>query len=362
MKERMLKLLFRHFQFPESCWQTQAYIPHGLVDKRPLIFPHTESGEYSIYSLTAPFQLFLRDYDTRFSTHTFLDMHNQIFAYTENQPESISGLHKHNYFEFVYLLDGQLDFLIEGKHRRYHPGEACIINQNVRHVEGHQSSFTVLYLSFTTEYLDELQLESIPDMKHELFDFFARNQKESEQIDYIDFAPIRTGLEKHAVNIEEAFYVITEELLHQTPGYQDIVNGCIKRLFYYLQSPALYTSSNTRFQNLSGQNLFERTLNYVNANKRKISLAEVSEALNYNANYINRVFLEHTGQTLPVYIRDICLSEAANMLLNTQMSTADIIHRLGFENRTAFYNQFKKKYKVTPQQYRYSASKGVRPF
>lgn len=355
MKEEILKLLFEHFQFPTTYWKKQSYISYGSINSREMILPQKAAGDYSIYTLSSPFQLYLLDYDLDFSVHTILDLNNWTFAYTENAPHVISGLHKHHYFEFTYLLDGQLDYLIEGKHRRYHPGDACIINQNVRHVEGHQSGFTCLFLSFTRDFLEELHLESISDMKHELFDFFTRNQTDSEQIDYIDFTPITTGLEKHAVNITDIFSTIIRELLNRTPGCRDIINGLVKRLFYYLQNPSLYTSSNVRFQTLSGQSLFERTLNYVNTNKRKTSLAEISQALNYNGNYINRVFLEHTGQTLPDYIRSICLNEAAVLLLNTELSTARIIHQLGFENRTAFYNQFKKKYGVTPQQYRESA-------
>ena len=274
MKEELLKLIFEHFQFPHSYWKKRPFISNGSLKNRDMIFPQKDAGDYSIYTLSSPFQVYLLDYDLDFSIHMFLDLNHRTFAYVENAPELISNLHKHHYFEFTYLLDGQLDFLIEGKHRRYHPGEACIINQNVRHVEGHQSGFTCQYLSFTREFLEELQLELIADMKHELFDFFARNQTESGQIDYIDFIPITTGLEKHAVNTQELFFIIIKELLGQTPGYRDIINGSVKRLFYYLQTPSLYTSSNVRFQTLSGQTLFERTLNYVNVNKRKVSLVK----------------------------------------------------------------------------------------
>ncbi|RSU09588.1 hypothetical protein CBF29_11325 [Vagococcus elongatus] len=39
-------------------------------------------------------------------------------------------------------------------------------------------------------------------------------------------------------------------------------------------------------------------------------------------------------------------------MLNTLLRSTAIIKKLGFENRTVFYTHFKKKFGVTPNQYR----------
>ena len=144
------------------------------------------------------------------------------------------------------------------------------------------------------------------------------------------------------------------ELVQKEPGCMDIVYGYPKRFFAILQTPGCYTCLNTRFYPEGENTLFEKTLDYVHSHKYRLTRSQIAEALHYNSNYISDVFLKHTGITLADYIRDVCLQEAASLLLNSELSVSEIIHRLGFENRTSFYQMFKKKYGVSPGEYRSS--------
>ena len=99
-------------------------------------------------------------------------------------------------------------------------------------------------------------------------------------------------------------------------------------------------------------NLFEETLRYINEKKKKVTRQKLADVLHYNGNYINQVFLKHTNQTISEYSKNVCLREGANLLLNSGISISEIIKQLGYENRTSFYSQFKKRYGVTPLQYR----------
>ena len=313
-----------------------------------------EGDSYYHQTISSNLVIYLMDY-TIDTTRQYLISTESSAGICYPTPEmNISQLHKHDYLEMFYLISGELDFVIEGTHKRYRAGDCCFINQNVRHVEVYQKDYCAVYLSFRPDFIESLCADYQAEGS-ELLKFIKRNTSQNFEIDYLDFVP--TNYEFSPTNIRQInlyFEHILEELLQRQPGYMDITSGNLKRLFALLQSPKYYTCMNTRFYQKANFDLFEKTLDYIHSHKYKITRAQIAEALHYNGNYISDVFLNHTGVTLADYIRDICLQEAAALLLNTELSAAEIIRRLGFENRTTFYQQFKKKYGLTPGEYRSS--------
>lgn len=45
------------------------------------------------------------------------------------------SLHKHDFYELTYVLEGTLHMDIEGYDMYYSTGEACFCNRNIRHTE-----------------------------------------------------------------------------------------------------------------------------------------------------------------------------------------------------------------------------------
>lgn len=313
-----------------------------------------EGNSYYHQTISSNLVIYLMDYTIDTTRQYLISTESSAGICSQTPDMNISQLHKHDYLEMFYLISGELDFIIEGTHKRYRAGDCCFINQNVRHVEVYQKDYCAFYLSFRPDFIESFcsghQTEG-----SELLRFIKRNTSQNSQIDYLDFVPTNYGLStKNIGDMNLYFEHILEELLQKQPGYLDIISGYLKRLFALLQSPKYYTCMNTRFYQKADFGLFEKTLDYVHSHKYKLTRAQIAEALHYNGNYISDVFLSHTGVTLADYIRDICLQEAAALLLNTELSAADIIRRLGFENRTTFYQQFKKKYGLTPGEYRSS--------
>lgn len=53
-------------------------------------------------------------------------------------------------------------------------------------------------------------------------------------------------------------------------------------------------------------------------------------------------------------IKDYKLSYAAKLLLTTDLSVKEVIYKIGLSNKSYFYNEFFKKYQVSPKQYKYA--------
>ena len=51
-------------------------------------------------------------------------------------------------------------------------------------------------------------------------------------------------------------------------------------------------------------------------------------------------------------IKDCKLNYAAKLLVSSNLSVKEIIYKVGITNKTYFYNEFAKKYNMSPKQYK----------
>ena len=89
-----------------------------------------------------------------------------------------------------------------------------------------------------------------------------------------------------------------------------------------------------------------------NATDNGISVEEVAKNAGFSIDYFNRIFLSHTGFTVNAYISYIRLKKAAFLLRTTDKSVLDIALEIGYDSHEGFTKAFKKKYRVTPSEYR----------
>lgn len=328
-------------------WQTSAY----ETDDNPFIRSATIEGK-GFRSISEKLVLYLARHSH--SIHENILVSPYLAAKVMLPDTNFEPLHRHHYFELFGVLDGQLDIHMEHMNKRYLPGDFCLINQSMFHSEVYSSDFSALYISIRPNFFEELM--SGKESSHfETFTQFAkRNNDEAGDEDSLDFHPVKN--QTYDTNMEQMsnlLFSILSELLTRHTGYMDIVTGCLKRLFAHLQHADNYSCVNTRYPKEKAS-VYHDTLAYIHQNRRKLSRSELASAMNYNSNYLADLFRKNMGISLSAYIRDICMQEAARLLLNTDLPVHEIISAIGYENRTVFYQHFQEKYGVTPKMYRES--------
>ena len=79
---------------------------------------------------------------------------------------------------------------------------------------------------------------------------------------------------------------------------------------------------------------------------------EVAGYSGYSNAYFSKIFKEQTGKGVHEFIVDCKLQEAAELLQHTERPISEISNLLFFSNQSHFQRQFRRKFQVTPKQYR----------
>lgn len=83
-----------------------------------------------------------------------------------------------------------------------------------------------------------------------------------------------------------------------------------------------------------------------------LSLSSTAEALGLSTSYLSRLFSSHLGVNYSTYVNQVRLDTAMHALLKTNETVSTIAERCGFSSSRNFIYAFKKKYQLTPGEYR----------
>ena len=112
-------------------------------------------------------------------------------------------------------------------------------------------------------------------------------------------------------------------------------------------------SSSRRHRSIIGD--IEEYINFHYA--QNITLKEMAGLYFMNEKYLGRLFATETGQSFHQYLNQVRLERAADLLINTSMPVLNIAFECGYSNVTYFNRVFRRKFSVSPTEYRTDARK-----
>lgn len=99
--------------------------------------------------------------------------------------------------------------------------------------------------------------------------------------------------------------------------------------------------------------LFDGLLSYIKEHfTESISLAQLSGVSHLNKNKLTELFQKYTGMPPILFLNTYRLDEARTRLLQSDRSVSEISEDIGYDQVSHFIQQFKKRYGLTPLQYR----------
>lgn len=107
----------------------------------------------------------------------------------------------------------------------------------------------------------------------------------------------------------------------------------------------------------SGEKAIDVALQYIREHfYEDLSLEKMASVVFLNPAYFSQLFKQKTGQGYKEYVTSLRLEQAKLLLLNPKLKLAEIAERVGYQDMRHFTQMFRKKYQLTPTEYRQQES------
>ena len=118
-------------------------------------------------------------------------------------------------------------------------------------------------------------------------------------------------------------------------------------------------TSNPSFSSTDQKKIkIKKAISFIHKNYAyQITLNDLAQCLNMNAQYFCRLFKNAAGKTPMEYLKEYRLGQAKRLLLETGDSILEICMQVGFESPSYFIQQFRFLYGTTPREYRKQAER-----
>ncbi len=147
---------------------------------------------------------------------------------------------------------------------------------------------------------------------------------------------------------EEPYFYSFEQLTHKYASFDQMRIELQKRL--QAGQATSMPSKESGFG--SGNSNFLKIVQYIGQHYTKdISLISVADALSLNPSYVSQLFKKESGITYTKYLSALRIDKAKELLLNTNLSLAQISEAVGFNDYFYFLKIFKKATGISPGKY-----------
>lgn len=252
--------------------------------------------------------------------------------------------HFHPEFELVLILKSEGKRFIGDNIKGFSAGDLVLIGSNLPHWYRNDAHYY--------EERDGLEAASIVIQFRQ--DFLGR-----DFLDAPEARVIRDLLQEAALGLE--IQGATREKVTKMILELSLLNG-MDRLLHFLSILNLLSRSQEYITlshqgnvsiNAKDSERINRIYEFVMKNfKNPISIEEVSDLVNMCPATFCRYFKKRTRKTFTYFLNEIRIGHACKMLIEKDLSIAEICFASGYNNISYFNRQFKSIKKITPQEFK----------
>lgn len=248
--------------------------------------------------------------------------------------------HAHTYFEIIYVLSGSCVHLINQSAETFSAGDFCILPPAARHCQHAGAEYDAIRILVRLSAFTEVCAGLLKGQ--DILSHFLLNSIYSENSD--QYLLFRTG---DNGEVRNHIFDMFGEMLTPNPYTDRILTGMLMILLLKLSQnwPAVT-------QAVSLGNTDHEILLYVQENYSSITLVKLAAHLHYTVPYCSRYIKKLFGCTFSQLLKQIRFQKADLLLKNSALTVDQISKMIGYENPENFMRAFKKRYQMTPSQYR----------
>lgn len=248
-------------------------------------------------------------------------------------------MHFHSAVEAIITLGGKVEVQVDGTAFTVRAGEILIIPSSCSH-------------SLRMEAGNERELLLYePNGAFSLKEFSTLRQMMARPI-YLSLENEMTG------RVREIFMEIirvhrTGTLLRNLYNYSLLMEAYAMLGEEYLRTEATAAEMNTLQRQLSGEDAFNRALDYLNRNYMEdLTLDSLASYAGFSRYTLSRMFRQHTGFTFTQCLAKRRVDMAMDLLAGTKMPVTQVALQCGFNSIATFNRVFREIRGCTPTQYR----------
>lgn len=271
----------------------------------------------------------------------YVTKHNYIEHYREKKL-----YHNHSYFELVYVYRGSCVQNISNQAITMSEGDAMLLNPHALHwIYITDPNDIVFNVMISKEVFENSLLALLSDnqlLSNFFLDYFYQLNKIDDSI-YFPFLP--------QYSIQHLIQQLAEESLTDQLGSNTIMKALCLQIFTYLAREYQHYYEATQ-EDLFVDRIALDMIHYIQENLQTVSLKRIAEKFNYSQTHISRLLKKSFHKGYLELIQNIRLQTAKDLLENTQFTMEEISNQVGVYDVSYLYKIFKKKYGLSPVQYR----------
>ncbi len=260
----------------------------------------------------------------------------------QGAPMGAITFHYHNFYEIIYVLEGEYSSLIENQTYHLKKGDFLLINQNVMHkyefVEHRHDSSKRIILWITKEMLDQLGAGQM-----DLTACFTEGQSCAYHFPVYYEEMLRGYLLRLAM----------ADTMEDVAGAKQLMDrGHLTLLFGYLNSLCKCKEYIFSHEELVTHPLVEKVTAYCEAHiSEKITVEDLAEYVHMSKYHFLRKFKEITGVTVHAFVTNKRLIKACEGI-REGISIQQVYQDCGFADYSSFLRNFKTAFGVSPGKYK----------
>lgn len=263
----------------------------------------------------------------------------EIYYYSDYYLSKVES-HTHNYYEFYFFLEGNVDMIIEGDVFSMHPGDLVLIPPKIRHhaeIRNQELPYRRFVFWISREYCKRL-LELSPD-----YVYLMQHVKVAG--DYVFSNDIITFN-----TIQSKVFALIDEMRSNRFGRDARISLCVNDLILHLNR--IVHERNYPRSEKEDKNLYQSLAEYIEKNlEGNLSLEHLAEVFYVSKYHIAHTFKDHTGLSIHQYITKKRLTACREAILGGSEITQAYL-MFGFGDYSSFYRAFKKEYGISPREFR----------
>jgi AraC-like DNA-binding protein len=272
--------------------------------------------------------------------------HEPFDIYCFESDEWAHPVHKHTYFEIIFIRDGSGSHLLNDNKWPYKAGDVFFLGPEDYHSFVIDTPTRFCYIRFTESFLQHDSSTKNQHWQHTINTLFTSAYQASGPI-------VQEDRERKILE------GLLEVLLHEyesrhKSSYDMMMDSLMKAILTVVARNVLKQTSVTA-QAFQKPQLIEELLVYLRHNihhPEKLRIKTLAERFYYSPAYLSSFFKKQVGESLQQYITKYKLTLIKYRLQNSDVTISEICDEFGFTDESHLTKVFRKHYNRTPSEFR----------